>query len=122
SPRGSRLDGSVSFSADVLKELLASEELTPTEKLLYAILATQSRRAPRGFALPQGSFTYRSLSRLTGWDPRTVRTAVCTLANQGWLGLSQENRRQPIHFTLQDPHTAESLGELARMQDRLLNA
>lgn len=97
--------------------LVADGGLSAQARILYGQLQ----------AIPQQpeqarSFTYATLSQLTGAGPNTLKLAAAHLVRAGWLTLAQANRRSPIRFTLLNPVAGQAGDNLARARRRLARA
>lgn len=87
----------------------------------------ESRRRPQAIicfgllqALPsykrgRGQFKWDDLSKLADWHPRTMKRAVHSLVDSGWVAIHQENRVAPISFVLQHADEAWKRGAQARI-------
>jgi hypothetical protein len=78
--------------------LLTTAEIPAGARLLYGQL-----QGDPTFANQKGSFTYGSLSRLTGTSVDALKRAVAELVAAGWLTTTQANHKSPLSFTLRDP-------------------
>ena len=78
--------------------LLTTAEISAGARLLYG----QLQGVP-DFDNQVGSFTYGTLSRLTGTSVAPLKRAVAELVAAGWLTIAQANRKSPLSFTLRDP-------------------
>ncbi|HWI63518.1 MAG TPA: hypothetical protein VNT75_16900, partial [Symbiobacteriaceae bacterium] len=79
-------------------ELLTGGALTAGARLLYG----QLQGVP-GFSRGSGTFTFASLATLTGCSPEALRRAAAELVAARWLNVTQEHRKRPLQFTLQNP-------------------
>ncbi len=78
--------------------LLTNPEISAGARLLYG----QLQGAP-SFGNQSGSFTYATLSRLTGTSADPLKRTVAELVATGWLSITQTNRKSPLRFTLLNP-------------------
>ena len=78
--------------------LLTTAEISVGARLLYG----QLQGVP-DFDNQVGSFTYGTLSHLTGTSVDPLKRAVAELVAAGWLMIAQANRKSPLSFTLRDP-------------------
>lgn len=69
-----------------------------------------------GLAAGRGRFKLAGLSALTGWYPKTVKRAVRSLIEAGWVAIRRENRLPPIHLTPQHPGESRKRGVQARLR------
>lgn len=86
-------------------------------KLLYGLLQLipGSRNAT-------GAFTYAGLSHLWGVSRNTAKQAVRSLAQAGWLHVTQPNQLRPLQFRLDNPVAARAEAEITGMRQRLEEA
>ena len=80
--------------------LLTTAELSASARLLYG----QLQGVPN-FDSQVGSFTYSTLSRLTGTSVAPLKRAVAELVAAGWLTIAQATRKSPLSFTLRNPES-----------------
>lgn len=109
-PAGHRGGARVGVPAALLAERLVGSHA----KVLYGLL-----QATPGFRGPDGKFTYAALCAMTGLGRNTLKRAVHDLVRAGWVQVNQENRLQPISYTLGSPDQARSKAEAARARQRL---
>lgn len=102
--------------ASVPSDLLLDRRLGIQAKLLYGALQLTT-----GFRNQAGQFTYAALIELTGLSPNTLKRAVRTLQQCGWLQTAQKNKFCPAQFTLRNPAAEQreaEVGDATRRLDR----
>jgi hypothetical protein len=97
--------------------LLTDPELSARARLLYGHLQ----------GLPQfhnlaGSFTYATLSHLTGTSAAPLQSAVAELVAAGWLTVTQANRKRPLSFVLRDPAATRLRARIAVIRRKVRKA
>ncbi len=83
----------------------ALRTVSPQAVLCYGLL-----QATPGFKGTMGQFKWAEFSELTSWHPKTVKRAVRSLIEAGWVATTQKNRLTPVRFRLQH-------ADLARKED-----
>ncbi len=78
--------------------LLTAAEISACARLLYG----QLQGIP-DFGNQVGSFSYSTLSRLTGTSVDPLKRAVAELVAAGWLTITQASRKTSLSFTLRNP-------------------
>lgn len=94
--------------------LLRAKGLSHHAKLLYTWL-----QLTPGFQDTAGEITYQSLSEAAGVSAKTAKHAAESLANAGWLSLTQLHKFAPIQFQLKNPITGDRKAALALAIRRL---
>lgn len=79
-------------------DLLQDPQLKAQPKLMYGSL----QLVPQ-FERPAGRTAVTELASLTGISAHTVRSALRSLREHGWLQVAQAGKFSPIHFTLCNP-------------------
>ena len=97
--------------------LLTTPELSAGARLLYG----QLQGVPN-FGNQAGSFTYSTLSRLTGTSVAPLKRAVAELVAAGWLTITQANRKSPLSFTLRDPVSTRLRARISAIRRKVRKA
>lgn len=97
--------------------LLTTAEISAGARLLYG----QLQGVPN-FDNQVGSFTYGTLSRLTGTSVYPLRRAVAELVAAGWLMIAQANRKSPLSFTLRDPVSTRLRARISAIRRKVRKA
>ncbi|HWI62491.1 MAG TPA: hypothetical protein VNT75_11670 [Symbiobacteriaceae bacterium] len=97
--------------------LLTTAGLSAGARLLYG----QLQGVP-SFENQVGSFTYSTLSRHTGTSVAPLKRATAELVADGWLRISQTNRKSPLSFTLRDPVSARLRARIAAIRRKVRKA
>jgi hypothetical protein len=97
--------------------LLTTPEISAGARLLYG----QLQGFPN-FDHQVGSFTYGTLSRLTGTSVAPLRRAVAELVAAGWLTVTQANRKSPLSFTLCDPVSTRLRARISAIRRKVRKA
>ncbi|HYF95187.1 MAG TPA: hypothetical protein VD969_23500 [Symbiobacteriaceae bacterium] len=105
----SRLPTSTELLFDFPDDLLSDKRVGAPAKVLYGIL--QVIRA--------GHFTYPKLSSDSGMASNTLKQAIKTLQEQGWIKVTPGRKFDPIRFTLHNPVAERRQAEAAQADERL---
>ena len=97
--------------------LLTTAEISASARLLYG----QLQGVPN-FDNQVGSFTYSTLSRLTGTSVAPLRRAVAELVAAGWLMITQANRKSPLSFTLCHPVSTRLRARISAIRRKVRKA
>ncbi|HYF78506.1 MAG TPA: helix-turn-helix domain-containing protein [Symbiobacteriaceae bacterium] len=97
--------------------LLTTAEISAGARLLYG----QLQGVPN-FDDQVGSFTYGTLSRLTGTSVDSLKRAVAELVATGWLTITQANRKSPLSFTLRNPVSVRLRARISAIRRKVRKA
>ncbi|HWI53192.1 MAG TPA: hypothetical protein VNT01_13710 [Symbiobacteriaceae bacterium] len=97
--------------------LLTTPEISAGARLLYGQL-----QGITNFRNRAGSFTYATLSRLTGTSVDPLKRAVAELVTAGWLTITQANRKSPMLFTLHDLVSPRLMARISAVRRRVRKA
>lgn len=98
----------------VREDLITDKSLPALARVLYCVLLGL-HRLKRNDILS----SYAAIAKVVQLQARTVRRAVHTLEQAGWLAIAQKNKRAPIRFSFPDPVTARRNAEVRRAQQYL---
>ena|GEM_PF-4408046 len=97
--------------------LLTTADISAGARLLYG----QLQSAP-DFDTQVGSFTYGTLSRVTGTTVNPLKRAVAELVAAGWLKITRANRKSPLSFTLCDPVSTRLRARISAIRRKVWKA
>lgn len=108
------LVGLTRMQVRVNTELITDKSVPTLARVLYCVLLGLHRMKRLDILS-----SYASIAKVVRLQPRTVRRAVQSLAEAGWLAIAQKNKRAPIRFSFPDPKAARRRAEVRRAQQRL---
>lgn len=102
-------------TAVIPAELIMSTNVKAQAKIVYGVLGSLPKDSTS-----ECTFTYASLAEMMNLNAKTVKRAVCHLAELRWLELEQANKHAPIRFHLRNPVKAKHITEVLKVRDRLM--
>ena len=104
-----------SVASVIPRRLICNPEIPFRARVLHTLLLARQALLRTSDA----PCSYATIAARTGFQPRTVRKAMLTLVDRGWLAIAQESQRAPIFLAFPDPETARTRADVMRAQQQL---
>lgn len=111
---GSQIPNLHGIKIRVSPDLITNKSLSPLARVLYCqLLGLVRYKSARVLS------SFKAIAQAVQMQPRTVSQGVRSLVDAGWLAISREHPRAPIHISFSDPKIARRNAEVRRARQRL---